>query len=173
MPILEKVLSRPLLMALMKFFSAYSAVTLVRQQSAALQVVQRLEGQIRIDGAGAVTDQQGEVHHLARLAALDNERDLGAGLFSYQAIMHGGHRQQAGNRRIGCIDAAVGENQQRVAGIDRVRRASAEIVERVLQPGLAVRGAKERGQRGGQQVARTRRGAASPDRGWSGSDAAA
>ena len=71
------------------------------QQAAALEIVERLDGQIRIDGAGAVADEQGEVHHLARLAAFDDERDLGAGLFAHQAVVHGGHGQQAGNGRVG------------------------------------------------------------------------
>ena len=112
-----------------------------------------LDGEIGIDGAGAVADEQGEVHHLARLAALDDERDLGAGLLLDQAIVHGGHGQQAGNGRVGGIDAAVGEDQQRVAGVDGVRGAGAQVVERVPQAGFAIFGAEERGQRGGEQIA--------------------
>ena len=126
----------------------------MRQQAAALQVVQRLDGQIRIDGAGAVADEQREVHHLARLAALDDQRHLRAGLLAHQAIVHRGHRQQAGNRRVGRIDAAVGEDQQRVAGIDGERGAGAQVVERVLQARLAILGAEQRRQRGRQQIAR-------------------
>ena len=52
------------------------------------------------------------------------------------------------------IDAAIGEDEQRVAGVDGVRGAGAQIVERVLQAVFAIRGAEQRGQRGGQQIAR-------------------
>ena len=126
----------------------------MRQQAAALQVVQGFDGQIRIDGAGAVADEQREMHHLARLAALDDERHLGAGLLAHQPIVHGRHGQQAGDRRVGRIDAAIGNDQQRVAGIHGQRCARAQVIERVLQPGLAVVGAEERRQRGRQQIAR-------------------
>ena len=141
-------------MALMKFFSAWGPVTLCGSRPSRFRSCSVSIGQVRIDGAGAVADQQGKVHHLARLAALDDQRHLGAGLVAHQAIMHGGHGQQAGNRRIGRIDAAVGENQQRVAGVDGVRGAGAQIVQRVLQARLAIGGAEERRQRGGQQIAR-------------------
>ena len=72
----------------------------VRQQPAPLQIVQRLDRQVRIDRAGAVADQQRKVHHLARLAALDDQRNLRARLLAHQPIVHRGHRQQARNRRI-------------------------------------------------------------------------
>ena len=124
------------------------------QQAAALQVVQRLDGKIRIDGAGAVSDQQREMHHLAGLAALDDDRDLGARLLPHQAIVNRGHRQQAGDRGVGWIDAAIGNDEQRIAGIYGKRSARAKVVERVLQTGLAVGSAEQCGQCGGQQVAR-------------------
>ncbi len=81
----------------------------VGDQAAQLEVVKGFNGQVGIDGAGAVADEQGEVHHLARLAAFNDERNLGAGFLAHQAIVHGGHGQQAGNGRIGRIDAAVGD----------------------------------------------------------------
>ena len=86
-----------------------------RQQATALQIVERLDGQVGINGASSIADEQGEVHHLARLAALDNERDLGAGLLAHQAIVHRGHCQQARDGCIGGIDAAIRDDEQRVA----------------------------------------------------------
>ena len=140
-------------MALMKFFSAYSAGDLVGQQAAPLQIVQRFDGQVRIDRARAVSDQQRKMHHLARLAAFDDERNLGAGLLAHQAVVHRGHRQQAGNRRVCRVDAAIGKNQQRIAGVHGVRSARAQVVERVLQASFAVLSAEQRRQRGRQQIA--------------------
>src|SRR5208337_3382033 len=84
---------------------------LIRQQPAALEIVDSLDGEIRVDGAGAVTDEQRKVHYLARLTAFNDERDLGAGLFLDQTVVYGSHSQQAGNGRVGWIDAAIGENQ--------------------------------------------------------------
>ncbi len=124
------------------------------QQVAPLQIVDGFNREIRIDGAGTVADQQGKVHHLARLAAFNDDGDLRAGLFLDEAIVHGGHRQQAWDRRIGRVNAAIRENQQRVAGVHGERGAVAQIVERVAQALFAVLGAEQRGQRGGQQVAR-------------------
>ena len=89
---------------------------------------------------------------LARLAALDDERDLGAGFLAHQAIVDGGHGEQAGDGRIGRIDAAIGENRARCSRIDRVRGASAEVVKGVLKAGLAIGGAEQCRQRGGQSA---------------------
>ena len=62
-------------------------------------VVERLERQIRIDGAGAVADQQREVMHFARVAAFDDQRRAVARAFAHQVMVHAGGRQQARNRR--------------------------------------------------------------------------
>ena len=112
-----------------------------------------LEREIGIDGARAVADEQGEVHHLARLAAFDDEGDLGARLFADQVIVDRGHGQQAGDGSVFFVDAAVGENQQRVAGLDGQRGAPAQLGERALQTLGAVFDGKQHGQRGGQEIA--------------------
>ena len=112
---LRKGLQQALVDGLDKVFLRMVGGDVVRQQASPFQVVQGLDGQVRIDGAGAVADQQGKVHHLARLAALDDQRHLGAGLVGQQPVMHRGHGQQAGNRHVSCIDAAIGENQQRIS----------------------------------------------------------
>ncbi len=143
------------------------------QIAAHCEIFERLDGQVRVDGAGAVADQQREVHHFARLAGFDDERDLRARTFADQMIMHGGQGQQAGDGRVLRIDAAVGKDEDRVAVLNgrakrggRGRRARARGRYRLRRPGTA-RTAWWRGNRP------ARRGAAFPDRGWSGSDAAA
>ena len=127
---------------------------LFRQQATALEIVDGFDGEIGIDGAGAVSDEERKVHHLAWLAAFDDERDLGAGFFLDQAVVYGGHGQQAGNGRVGRIDAAIGEDEKRVTRVHSVRSAGAQFVEGLLQALFAILGAEERGQRGGEQVAR-------------------
>ena len=124
-----------------------------RQESATGQVVQGFEGQVGVDGACAVADEQGKVHDFARLAALDDDCHLGARLLLHQPVVHCGHGQQTGNGRIGGIDAPIGEDQQRVARVDSVRCAIAQVVKRVLQPRLAILGAEESRKRRCQQVA--------------------
>ena len=128
---------------------------LLRFHSNVLQLagLQRLERQVGIDRAGAVADQQREVHHLARLTRFDNQRHLRARLLAHQVIVHGGERQQAGNRRVVLVQATVGKNQQRIAGLNSERSAPAELVERALQAALTFLNRKKHGQRRGQETA--------------------
>jgi hypothetical protein len=111
------------------------------------------ERQIRIHRAGPIADQQREVHHLARLARFDHQRHLRAALLAHQVIVHRGQSQQAGNRGVVGVQAAVRENQQRVARLDGQRRAPAELIERPLQTFRAFIGGEQQGQRGGQKIA--------------------
>ena len=106
-----------------------------------------------VNGAGAVADEQGEVHDLARLAALNNERDLGAFFFADQPIVHRGHGKKTGNRGVSSIDAAIGKDEQRITGVDGVRRAIAQVFERMPQAFFAILGAEERRKRRGEQIA--------------------
>ena len=71
-----------------------------REQAFGVQVSQCFKGEMGIDGAGAISDQQREMHHLARLARLDDEGNLVPGFLAHQVIVHGGQRQQTGN---GCV----------------------------------------------------------------------
>ena len=111
-------LEQALLDGLDEVLFAVLGSNVIGQHAAVLEVVDGLDGEVGIDGAGAVADEQCEVHDFARLTALNDERDLGAGFFLDEAIVNGSHREQAGNGRIGGVDAAVGEDQQGVAGVD-------------------------------------------------------
>ena len=86
------------------------------QQPLAQQVVQALEGEIRVDRAGAVAHEQRDVVHFAGVARLDQQAALGAGALAHQVMVHAGGRQQAGDRRVRGVDAAVGQDQDAVAG---------------------------------------------------------
>ena len=70
-------------------------------------VVDPLEGHIGIDRLGAITEQQAEVMHLARLTRFERQPDMGAGLQTHQMVMHPGHRHQRRYRHIVGIHAAV------------------------------------------------------------------
>ena len=125
----------------------------VGQLAAQAHVLEGLDGEIGIDGAGSVADEQRIVHDLARLAGFDDERDLGAGLLADQVVVNRGEREQARDGRVVFVDAAIGNDDQGVAGFDGERRAAAEAVERALEAFFAVLGGEERGQGGGEQVA--------------------
>ena len=70
------------------------------QQALANHVVERLERQIRIDGAATVADEQREMMHLARFAGFEHQADLAARARADQMMMQAGHRQQRGDRRV-------------------------------------------------------------------------
>ena len=70
------------------------------EQTLADHVVDGLEGEIGIDGAAAVADQQREVMHLARLAGLEHEADARAQAFADQVVVQAGDGEQRRDRRV-------------------------------------------------------------------------
>ncbi len=136
----------------------------VGQIAAQGHVFQGFDGQVRVHGTGAVTDQEGEVHDLTRLAGFDNQGDLGTGFLAHQVVMDGGEGEEAGDGSVLFVEAAVGKDQQRVAGLDGQRGAAAERIEGALEvegaifgglAGAGIGGAhgEEGGQRGGEEIA--------------------
>src|ERR1017187_2930058 len=82
---------------------------------------------------------------VARLAGFDDQGDLGAGFIADQVVVHGGEGQQAGDGGIVYVEAAVGEDEQAVAGLDGQRGAAAKLIEGALQALFAVFDGEERG----------------------------
>src|SRR5208283_3504120 len=105
----------------------------IGQQAALGEALQGFDGQVGIDGAGAVADQQAKVHDLARLAAFDDQTDLGARAFADQMVVDRAECQQGWNRRHLLVDAAIREQQDGVAVLDGQRGAAAETVEGALE----------------------------------------
>ena len=68
------------------------------EESAGDHVVDGLEGQVRVDGGGAVADEQGHVVDLAGVAGLDDQADPGPGLLPHQVVVDGRDQQQRGDR---------------------------------------------------------------------------
>ena len=85
------------------------------------QVLDRLHREVRVDRGGAVADQQGDVVHLAHVAGLDEQADLGAGLLPDQVVVHGRGQQQRRDRRQVAARVAVGQDDEPGAGLDRLR----------------------------------------------------
>ena len=119
----------------------------------AVKVFQRLDGQIGIHRARAVSEQQSEMHHLARLAGFDNQRHLVTCLLANQMIVDGRKRQQTGNGCMVFVHAAIGKNQQRVAGLYRQRSRAAQRLDCLLELLFTALNPKEHGQSRGQKVA--------------------
>ena len=105
--------------------------------AAAHQVVQHGKGHVGVDGAGAVAQQEGGVHHLADFAALHHEGGLHTLLHAYQVVVHRADGQQRGDGRMGGIHVAVGQDE--VVGPFRHRffRPAAQFRQGFLQSGLA------------------------------------
>ena len=83
--------------------------------------------------AGAVTEEQGEVMHLARFAGLDDETHLRARLLAHEVVVHGrGHEQRRDRRAVG-VGETVGEDHQVRAVGDRLAHLRAHVVDRHAQ----------------------------------------
>src|SRR5258706_776916 len=97
------------------------------------QVVNAFEREIRIDCCRPVSDQQSEVMHLARLAALDHETDLGARPLTDQMMMNGGYREQGRNRSLIARDSTIRENNDAVSRRYGFACPAAKMVQCVLE----------------------------------------
>ena len=82
----------------------------VVQQALVDHVIDRFEGQVRVDRAHPVADQQREVMHLARFAGLEHEARARAQPFADQVVMQARHRHQRRDRREILVDPAVAQD---------------------------------------------------------------
>ena len=96
-----------------------------RKPATHVEMFERLDGEIGVHRARAIAEEQCKVHHLARLAGLDDQSHLVARLLADQVVVNRGESEQAWNGRVRIVHASIRENQQRVAGLDRQRSAAA------------------------------------------------
>ncbi len=113
------------------------------EQALADHVVEGLEGEVRVDGAAPVADEQREMVHLARLARFEHQADPGARAGPDQVVMQARHGQQRRDRRVlgvhpairedqdvdAVLDGAVGLGVQRVHGLLESERALGRFEE--------------------------------------------
>ncbi len=64
----------------------------LREIAALRKIFQRLDGQVRIDGASAIAHEQREVHHLAGLAGFHHQRHLRAAPLAHEVIVQSRQR---------------------------------------------------------------------------------
>ena len=141
MPIFDIVLRMPFLTAVM-----YWSVELIdrhvsaadRRRACSLSMASK--ARYGLIGVGPVAAQQAEVHHLARLAAFDDDARLAPQPPLQQAVVQRRGGQQAGNRRLVGRDVAVADDQQRRPVADRPLGRVDQLVQRLragASPGSA------------------------------------
>ena len=75
----------------------YSSGSSPAQVAVGPQLVNAFEGHVRIDGVGPVAAEHAEVHHLAGLAAFDDDAGFAPEAPFKQAVVQGRRGQQAGD----------------------------------------------------------------------------
>src|SRR3954452_7386310 len=93
------------------------------------------------------------MHDLARLTRLDDQCALRPSVFAYKMVVDRREGKHARDGRVVFVGTAIGENQQRVSGLERQRCTTTEMMERVLQAFLAFLHAVKSGHGGGEEVA--------------------
>ena len=83
--------------------------------------------------------------HLAAVAGLDQERDLGAGLLAHEVLVHGGGEQERRDRREVGGGVAVGEHEDPHAVLDGLGDVAADLDQAVLEAPRAVAGLVDAG----------------------------
>ena len=111
-PIFDITLSTPLPSALIRFSTAFSG-SVLDVVALAGEVLDRLHREVGVDRGRAVADEQGDVVHLADVAGLDQQPDLGAGLLADQVVVDRAGEQQRRDRRQLGGGVPVGEHDDR------------------------------------------------------------
>ena len=100
-------LEQPLFEGLDVFGGRLSGCRIAGQHLVAAEASDDLEGEVRIHGAGAESDEQRQVADLARLARFDDDAGAHARPLADEVVMHGAGREQARDRRVTLVDVAV------------------------------------------------------------------
>ena len=90
------------------------------------EVLDGLHREVRVDGGGAVADEQRHMVHLAYVARLDQQTDPGALLGADQVVVDRGGQQQGRDRCVLGVGVPVGEDDQPGAA-SMAASASAQI----------------------------------------------
>ena len=99
---------------------------------------QGLVGEPGVHRLGPVAGQGAEVVDLPRRPGLHDQPGLGPKPGAHEVVVHGGGREQGGDRHVERVHLAVGEDEDVVVAADRLFRLPADPVERGLHPARAV-----------------------------------
>ena len=92
-----------------------------------------VEEQVRVDGLSAVPDEQGQMGHLPRLAALHDQAHAGPGALAEEVVMHRCGRQERRDRRVAGVSAAIAEDQDSAARGNGLGCQPADAVETIVE----------------------------------------
>ena len=92
-------------------------------------VVEGLEGEVGVDGAAAIADEERILVDLARLAGFEHQTHAGARAFADQVVMHAGDREQRRDRGPFLVHATVRQHDH----VDAVLDGLADL-ERTSRP---------------------------------------
>ena len=92
-----------------------------------------LEGDVWVDGARAVAEEEGYLSHVPRLAGLDDDADLRAHALADEVVMQAGSRQKAWYGGVLGVDIAVGQDDDGTSIGDGVGSGLAEDVHGAFQ----------------------------------------
>ena len=99
---------------------------------------QGLVGEPGVHRLGPVAGEGAEVVDLAGRAGLHDQARLGAKPGAHEVVVHGGGREQGGDRHVEPVHRAVGEDEDVVVAADRLFRLPADPPERGLHPARAL-----------------------------------
>ncbi len=94
------------------------------------ELVDGLESHVRVDRCGTEADEERHVVHLAGVAGLDDEADLGARLLTNQVVVHGRGEEQRRDRRVVLGGLTVREHDDACATLDCLRDLVLDALER-------------------------------------------
>jgi hypothetical protein len=92
------------------------------EQALADHIVEGFEGQIWIDGAATVADQDGEMLNLPGFTGFEDEADAGSGAFANEVMVEAGDGQERRDGGMVMIDAAIGKDEDIDALLSPARR---------------------------------------------------
>ena len=117
------------------------------------QITNGFQGQVGIDAASAVTDQQAAMLNFSRLSRFYDQANPGPRAGAGQMMVNRAGGQQAGNGSVVGVHAAVGQNDEVLALGNGLRRSVAQVVQSPVHRSrfrLEQRG--QRGRRHSRQV---------------------
>ena len=123
-----------------------------RQHPLLDHVIQRLKGQIGVDGIGAVAQQHRKVMYFTGFTRLQNQRNPGTGGVADQEVMQAGNRQQRRNSGKLFIHATVGQHQNGGTCLNMTDGSTEQAVQCFLHPFSTIGCLEQQRQRSGLET---------------------
>ena len=116
----------------------YRRIVILVQESGSDELVDGLVGQVRIDRAGAVSEERREVMHFSRLAALQDHGHGCPFLRAHQVLLETGHSEQGRDRHMVLVHLPVCQDQDVRALADHTVHFHEQILQSFLKAGVLI-----------------------------------